>query len=159
MLKKEITYENFFTEEEETETFYFNLTERELTKFEAQFGGDVSGHMIRLMRENKTDEMFNVFEGLILTAYGVRDGNDFVKDQDAKDRFMNSAPYNALFIEIANDMDAFNEFFMNVIPKKIRGGFAQAEKEALAELRKEGVIPAEVVESPEPPVPPTPPSE
>lgn len=131
MLKKDITYEDFFTEESRTETFYFNLTQTELIRFESRFGGDVEAHMNRLMRERKTEEMLRIFEDLILSAYGERgDGensNKFVKTKELSEGFQSTAAYDALFTEISTDMDALTAFFRGIIPGKMKGSFDEAE--------------------------------
>ena len=49
MLKREITYTDFFTEEEVTEEFYFNLTEVEVIELNAQYPGGFEYFMKKLV--------------------------------------------------------------------------------------------------------------
>jgi hypothetical protein len=129
VLKRNITYEDG-DGKTVTETFYFNLTARELSKF---LGGDESENLddaIKKMQGLEFSELVKKFDELILSAYGIRseDNKRFIKSDELKEKFSDSFAYDALFMELAINDNAASEFFMGVIPKELKADFAKAQE-------------------------------
>lgn len=133
MLKKSITYTNF-NGEEKTSDFYFNLTKTELVKLEASVPGGFTSRVLGLFGLNSknakegvdasdvavdyTKEIIGLFETLILSAYGKRsaDGDSFIKNDQVREEFKNSAAYDVLFMELMSNPEAAGAFMKAVIP-------------------------------------------
>lgn len=117
MLRKEITYKDF-DGNEITRPFYFNLTQAEWLEMEASAQG-FQRMMERLMESRDMDAMLNTFKSLIIKGYGVRDGEDFVKTEDARRRFESSEAYSVLFMELFQDDKKAIEFLRAMLPQEM----------------------------------------
>ena len=117
MLKREITYPDFFTDEEVTEEFYFNITETEFFEFELEYTGGIEEFIKTIVRTEDMQELVKLFKRLILLSFGRKEGSNFVKSDEIAKAFSQTAAYNALFIELTtNDVKAA-EFVNGLMPK------------------------------------------
>lgn len=143
MLKRNITYENF-DGETVTETFYFNLTKTEIIELEVSYQSGLEGMLKRIIESEDRRALISEFKKIILLAYGEKspDGKRFIKSDELREEFAQTAAFDALFIELATDDEAGAVFVKGILPTDIAKSVAQAE----------------LVELPKPPTPPTPPS-
>lgn len=121
MTKKSITYTDY-DGNERTEDFYFNLTKAELVDFLTTSGGYRIDKLIdRLVRQENTKEIFEIFKNLIYQAYGEKslDGRRFIKSKEVKDNFVETEAYSELYMEIISDPKKAGEFFNSIIPKDL----------------------------------------
>ena len=120
MLKRPITYTDF-NDEEQTETFYFNISETEVIKMETKYEGGYIRVMRNIIEAEDEKRIIEEFQSLILDAYGQRsdDGKRFIKDETTREYFANHAAFNALFMELARDDKKAAEFLLGVFPKKM----------------------------------------
>lgn len=133
MYKKTITYEDY-NGVQHTEDFWFNLSKAELMKMEMSTTGGMSDLLKRMMRESDNKKMTELFEQLILGAYGEKsaDGRRFVKSQELVDAFKQSEAYSELFFELATDTDAAIEFVKGIVPNNLS---EQLNDEAIAKIK------------------------
>lgn len=120
MLKKTIKYEDFMENERE-ETFYFNMTERELIAFNAKYG-DLEKEINKSVDNNDINGMLDIISNLILSSYGKmsEDGRKFEKTEEIVNDFKNSAAYDKLLMDLSsNEQDASN-FIIGIMPKKFK---------------------------------------
>lgn len=117
MLKKTIEYTDFLGNKQ-TEDFYFNLTQTELTEMQLEVEGGFTNYIERISKAQSTPEIVKVFKEMILKAYGQisPDGKRFIKSQVLRDEFESSAAYDALFMELATNDEAAVEFVSGIIP-------------------------------------------
>lgn len=120
MLKKTIKYVDFNDKPQE-ETFYFNLTEAEVTEMELSVKGGLAATLEKIVKEEDNELIISMFQGVILKAYGEKseDGKRFVKNAKIREDFASTAAYSALFMELATDADAATVFINGVIPKNL----------------------------------------
>jgi hypothetical protein len=120
MLKKEITYENF-DGEETTETFYFNVSKPEIIELEVDVQGGFGRMMERIVEANDTKLLIQEFKRIILLAYGVKseDGKRFIKSDELREEFTQTAAYSELFMQLALDADAAAEFIKAILPRDL----------------------------------------
>lgn len=119
MLKRNITYTNY-NEEVVTDVFYFNLSASELIELEASFpGGGLQETLQRLVETKNLEVLVKEFKRIILLAYGQKseDGLRFVKNDELREAFSQTAAYDALFMELATNDEAAAIFIKGVIPK------------------------------------------
>ena len=116
MIKKTITYTDFFEETEVTEDFYFNLSKAELMELEASFPGGMQKYFNKIIKEENGAEVMNVFKNILLKSYGKRDGGKFVKSEAIRDEFYSSPAYSELLMELLSSETAATEFFKRVLP-------------------------------------------
>lgn len=125
MLKKTINYTDF-NDVKQSQECYFNLTKSELKKMEIRVNGGLSSKIKAAIDSNDGYAMLDIFEELILNAYGVKseDGSKFIKfDKDGHrlaDDFKQTAAYDALFDELSSDADAAAAFVNGVIPPSLQ---------------------------------------
>lgn len=123
MLKKSITYETF-DGEKRTKDFYFNISKSEIGSAEMSAEGGLEKLFRDLISERDQKKQAQLFENIILMAYGEvsKDGDYFVKvDENGhrlSDKFKQSAAYDALFIELAQNTNEFVKFVIGIIPKE-----------------------------------------
>lgn len=117
MLKKTITYTDY-NGNERTENFYFNLTKSEIMKMEMSVNGGLAESIQRIVDAQDAPSIINVFEELVLKAYGVKstDGKRFEKSEELTREFAQTEAYDQLFMELATNADAAAEFVNKVIP-------------------------------------------
>ena len=118
MLKRDITYENF-DGEQTTDTFYFNLTKSEIIELEVGYEGGLQAALQRIIRTNDSKSLISEFKKIVLSAYGVRsdDGKRFIKNDQLREEFSQTAAYDALFMDLATNDDAAATFIKGVVPK------------------------------------------
>lgn len=117
MKKETITYVDF-NGIERTEDYYFNLTKTELTKMQMGTAGGLAEMIQRIVAAQDAPAIMEVFETLILKAYGVKsaDGKRFEKSDALSAAFAQSPAYDILFMKLATDADAASEFINGIIP-------------------------------------------
>lgn len=147
MLKRDITYEDF-DGQTVTETFYFNLTKTEIVELEVGYDGGLESTLRRIVNTKDTKALMKEFKRIVLMAYGVRseDGKRFVKSDELREQFTQTAAYDALFIELATNDDAAAKFIQGVVPRDLA-----------AEIVAQS-IPEQLPGMPPPPAPPRPPT-
>lgn len=118
MLKQTIKYTNFDDEEVEG-TFWFNMTKTELLEFEVGYPGGFEKTLNHIIDTDDREGLIREFKKLILTSYGLRDGDDFNKSEEISHKFSNSAAYDAFFMGLFEKEDAAVKFFKGVMPKAL----------------------------------------
>jgi hypothetical protein len=118
MLKRTIKYEDFDGNEQE-EVFYFNISKPELIALEVDHPKGFGAWMEEVMKAKDNKTLMEQFKRIILLSYGEKsdDGRMFVKNDELKANFENSAAYISLFTELAMDDNAAAEFLLGVLPK------------------------------------------
>jgi hypothetical protein len=103
------------------EDYYFNLNKAELVKMQVSEAGGLEVYMARIAKEQDAKKMIQLFQDVILLAYGVRseDNVRFIKNDELREEFMQTDAYSELFWELSNDAGAAAKFFVNVIPKEL----------------------------------------
>lgn len=121
MLKKAITFEDPFTGEEVTNTYYFNLTKAEITKWEFSVRGGVRAHLESVMQnpEENGKEIMAAIEDLIRRAYGRRDGSNFIKNDQIWEEFKSSEPYSQLFWDLCTNAEEAAKFMNAIVPREL----------------------------------------
>ena len=120
MLKKPITYEDF-DGNEQTEVFYFHLSEHELIDMEVEHEKGFEAFIQKIIETKDRKGLIDLFKQIILLTYGVKseDGKRFIKSDELRTEFAQTAAYNALFLELATSDKAAAEFLKGVVPKKL----------------------------------------
>lgn len=122
MYCKKIKYTNFNGETIEDEE-YFHMSKTDLSKLQIK-GFENMPYKDALQKVIKEKDMFRVlvmYADLILSAYGKKseDGSTFVKNDEIRTKFEQSAAFEALLDEITQNEDAAKEFINNILPKDI----------------------------------------
>lgn len=120
MLKRDITYEDF-NGETVTETFYFNLTKTEIIQLQFGYEGGLEAAIRKIIESEDAKSLIEEFQKIVLAAYGVKseDGKRFIKSEELRDEFKQTAAYDKLFMELATSEDAAAEFVKGVVPKDL----------------------------------------
>lgn len=120
MLKREVEYEDF-NGNKVSETFYFNLSKPELIEMEVQFEGGFGNLIQRIVEEKDSKELVKHFKAIILMSYGQKtpDGKRFVKSDELRKEFEQSAAYEVLFMDLATNDDSAAKFMRGILPTDI----------------------------------------
>jgi len=118
MLKKTITFEDY-NGKEQTEEFFFNLNEAELTELELSEDGGLVNTIEKVVAAENGREIIRLFKVLILSAVGIKseDGRRFIKNDSIRDEFEQTEAYSKLFIELATEADKATAFVNGILPK------------------------------------------
>ena len=118
MYAKKIASTNYNTGEKKERTYYFNLTKAEIIKMELSEDGGLDKRLNRLIQTQDMKEAIKVFEALILMAYGIKtDDGRFVKTEEARNKFVSSAAYSEIYMDLATNPEEAQKFVEGVVPK------------------------------------------
>jgi hypothetical protein len=117
MLKKTIKYLDFNGNEQE-DTYYFNLAKAELVELEVQYKAGFGETLQRLVEANDQKALIAEFKSLILLSYGVKsdDGKRFIKNDELRAEFSQTAAYQEMFMELAFNDGAAADFIKGIVP-------------------------------------------
>lgn len=128
MLTKTIQYTDF-DGKPQTKDVYFNLSKPEWLKLEFADNGEAFTDMVqRLQGEKDNGKLIEIFELLMSRAYGVRDGDRFVKTDEQWQHFMQTPAYEALFWELVTDQDKAMNFMIALLPPEVQSNAAMEMK-------------------------------
>ncbi len=128
MLKRKIKYTDYNDEQQE-DIYYFNLTKSELLELEAgEEGVSFSSRMERIVEAKDLAVIIDEIKKLILLAYGEKsmDGKTFVKNDELRAAFAQTAAFDALFIELSQDAEETVKFLKGTLPKDMSQEFDKA---------------------------------
>lgn len=140
MYQKTITYTDY-NGNERTEDHYFHLNDAEIIKWVTTEGDYTLDKLIvRLSKEQNGKKIVEIFDELLLSAYGKKslDGRTFDKNDQIREEFKNSLAYSIIFSEIVSDSEKAAEFINGIIPANLNEQIDKILKE-----NPEG-IPAEI---------------
>lgn len=135
MIKKTITYTDF-NGNERTEEFHFHLTEADAVKLNfSQNTHSLKEHIEKIIKADNFSLLVKLFQEVILVAYGEKseDGRRFIKTQEMRDEFSQTAAFSQLFMELATDAEAASDFMNGILPEKNK-----AKPQAVATPKKRG---------------------
>ena len=120
MLKKTIKYTDYNGVERE-EDFFFNLNKTELMEMEIGTEGGFAEKIQTIVKTKDNAAILKTFKELILKAYGVKsdDGKRFIKSKELLEEFTQTEAYSQLFVELATNENAAQEFILGILPKKL----------------------------------------
>lgn len=138
MLKKEITYKDL-DDNDVTETFWFHMTEADLSRIALGKEGKEGGFdaWVRRIRDSNDGEVIvETFEKILLSTIGRRsdDNRSFIKNDEIRDHFKGSEAYSKLFMELVVDAEKMSAFINGVVPSALRDRVANASEEELQRL-------------------------
>lgn len=121
MFKRDITYTDF-DGNQQTETFYFNLSKPELTTLDVSHEDGMGAFLEKVVKSGDNQAIFEQFLNLILSAYGERseDGKRFIKSPEIREAFTQTAAWEALFDELTQTESGMLDFIVNVFPADMR---------------------------------------
>lgn len=148
MLKLPITFEDF-DGELVTEVHHFNLSRTDLVDLELLEEGGLERKLRRIVEEQDHRALIAEFKSLVLTAYGIRseDGKRFIKNQQVREEFAQTAAYDSLFFLLATDDKAAANFWLGIVPKSLR---EEVEKEMAKDEDLKDLTPEPVISAPLP---------
>ncbi len=131
MLKRSISYEDF-NGNDATDIFYFNISKPELIELEVEFKEGFSTMLQSIIETNDSKQLIKRFKEIVLMAYGKKseDGKRFVKSDQLREEFAQTAAYSALFMDLATDDSAAIVFLKGILPKDMTGDLDKAIAEA-----------------------------
>lgn len=117
-----------FNGNERKEDFYFHLTEAEVIKMQLGTTGGLAETIQRLIDLQDGPAILEVFEDLVMKAYGVKsaDGREFIKNQQLRDSFAQTQAYSDIYVELATDADKASKFINGILPANLAKKVAEA---------------------------------
>lgn len=127
MLKRGITYEDF-NGETVTDIFYFNISKPELIEMEVEYAEGFGSWIKKIIDAKDHKTLLYQFKKLVLLAYGEKseDGKRFIKNDQLREEFSQTAAYQSLFIELATNDNAASTFLIGALPKDMTGALEKS---------------------------------
>jgi predicted nucleic acid-binding protein len=118
MLKYNVKYEDFDGNPAE-EILYFNLSKTELIDLEITYKEGLEKTLQRIIETKDNQALITEFKRILLMSYGVKseDGKRFIKSDELREQFSQTAAYDALFVKLATDADAASAFVNGIMPR------------------------------------------
>lgn len=137
MLKHEITYTDF-NDVEVTDVFYFNISKPELVDLDVEYKQGFETFLKDIIEARDGQQLVQQFKKIVLLAYGKKseDGKRFIKSDQLREEFSQSAAYNELYMKLATDHDFAADFIIGIMPKDM-GEEVKKKKLAEVESKKE----------------------
>lgn len=128
MFSMPITYENL-KGQEVTVDLWFHLNRVEHIELQVSRKGGLQSYVDQIMQAEDMASLVAVFKELILMAYGQpsEDGERFIKNQDLRDRLIQSDAYSALFMKLVTNTDEGIKFFNNLVPSSVLEEYKKQE--------------------------------
>jgi hypothetical protein len=169
LLKRLITYENPFTNEEVTEEHYFHISKADLVEMEIEEHGDVytsnegqelTGMQAKLQRIVDTRDgkaIMAEFKDIIRRAYGKKDGDRFIKSKEIADEFQSTGAFGQLLFELCTRPDESATFINGIVPHNLDQIAAEVQEQAekITAGREAQETAKAAAAPPEEPTPPT----
>ena len=117
MIKYTVNYKNF-NGEVKSKDLYFDLRKRELFLWETQVPDGMHSVLQKALDTNDSGAIARILDDLMLRGYGERsdDGENFLKSDDIRKRFEQSAAYDQLFMDLITDEKKAADFFNGMVP-------------------------------------------
>lgn len=128
MIKRPISYTNF-DGQPKTKEVYFHISLAEMVEMEASVPGGFRANLMKIIEAEDAEAIVNAVKQFILMAYGQKsqDGESFVKTEQGRIDFSQTAAYQSLFMELATDADKAGDFINGIFPPELVAA-AQAEQ-------------------------------
>lgn len=161
MISQKITYTDL-DEKEQTKTFMFNLGQQDFVRLQLRYPPTIQECYEKLVAENDIEGAYDLLSDLIESAYGVREGDAFVKNRRVNGRdtrpdlanFKFQPAFEQLMVDLLNNKDILLNFFRNLTTVKMSdeefNRFAESikneteETPALVEADPARFIPADI---------------
>lgn len=124
MFKKTVTYKDY-NGDENTETFWFHLSEAEVTTIEYEAVTNRTLGLVDMIEKIVADmsgkDMIAIIENLVAKSYGVRstDGKRFMKSDELYAEFKSTGAYSKIFFQLQTDADFLVEWFDGLLPENM----------------------------------------
>lgn len=117
MITKQITYTDF-NGDQQTDTFYFNLTKAEMIELNMSAEGGIEDSINTVIRSRNNSEIHEMFKRIIGKSYGIKsvDGRFFRKSPEILAEFESTEAYSELIMEMFTDTTALSAFVIGLMP-------------------------------------------
>ncbi len=117
MIKEEIAYTDF-NGNPQTRTAYFHLSKVEVVDMQLSVEGGFDQLIKNIGESNSFKDMIDIFKKILEMSYGVKseDGQRFIKSKELWEEFTQCPAYEELYMKLATDSKAAEEFINNVLP-------------------------------------------
>lgn len=136
MYKITETYTDY-DDNQRTEDFYFNYSEAELADLQFSVSGGLAGMIDKIIKTNDMPKLVELFRELIQKAYGEKsnDGRRFMKSPELTKEFTETVAYSQIYMRLATDSKAAQEFINNVVPKSMKDKMHQANQQNVIPMK------------------------
>lgn len=136
MYKITETYTDY-DDNQRTEDFYFNYSEAELADLQFSVSGGLAGMIDKIIKTNDMPKLVELFRELIQEAYGEKsnDGRRFMKSPELTKEFTETVAYSQIYMRLATDSKAAQEFINKVVPKSMKDKMQQANQQNVVPMK------------------------
>lgn len=128
MFKKSITYKNF-EDVEVTRDFWFHLSKADLMGLYGE-GTTLQQQIQKMIDTQDVTSILQEFRRLIKASVGIRDGDRFLRTEEAQSHLLDSPAYDVLLFELVQDAKGSAEFISKLMPSDLQKQLAKVETAA-----------------------------
>lgn len=124
---------------EKTETFWFNLNKRELSKLALGPSGGLETVIEEIVNTNDMGRTMELLEDIVLSSYGKKmpDGRFAKTDENGHryaDQFKQMVVFDDLFMDLFLNTDQLIAFINGVVPNELRASVEKAGADAKVKI-------------------------
>lgn len=125
MITKKIKFTDWLGVERE-ETWYFNLSDAELTEWELSESGGLTSFIERISETQDVPKLIALYKEVILKTVGKldADGRRFRKSEEITREFTETGAYSELYMELATKEGAGAAFVNGLVSDKLKKAMA-----------------------------------
>ena len=127
MITKKIAFTDWDGNPRE-ETWYFNLSDAELTEWELSESGGLTKKIEQITETQDVPKLIELYKEVILKTVGKKDadGRRFRKSEEITREFMETGAYSELYMELATKEGAGAAFINGLVSDKLREAMKEA---------------------------------
>lgn len=128
MYKIHEKYTDFLGNERE-EDFYFHFKENDIAHMQFSEKGGLAAMIQKITATQDTPKLIALFEEILDKSYGeiTADGRGFHRDAQLTESFKETEAYSQIYMRLATDAKAAQDFINHVIPKSMQDKAKQAQ--------------------------------
>ncbi len=118
-----------FDDVEQEKVCHFHLSKTEVAKLDIKYGG-VKEYTKKLQENNDNNKLYEFIEDVVFSAYGVRKGDAFVKNEEILEQYKYTNAHEAVMIQMLEQPNGtgLSKFFMGCMSAESKKAIAQEAK-------------------------------
>jgi len=118
VLKKTIKYPDL-DGNEVVKDFWFHMSKAEIAEMSLDGSQGMKAELEKIVARNNVSEIANTYKEIVRKAVGRREGQRFVKDDEARSELFDTEAYSELFMELITDVQKSVDFIRGIIPSDV----------------------------------------
>lgn len=120
MISETVTYQDHFTKEEVTETWWFHVSRADAAELVLGGKGDVASYLQSIIDSGDGEAVIKYFKKLLRMSVGKQVGRHFVRSETGGDDFMFTPAYDEIFMRLVTNAEYAAAFCNGLMEELVR---------------------------------------